>query len=125
MRQYSIEPKTRKNVKVYWCLSLARKYEKQLLDTRLDAVKTVSKKAVHKVGEFIGNKTAEAVTKSNDNKIVKQELVKEIIIPPEKERWDIKEIEKSILEMEHYKTSQLLNDSSVSKSVTKNWVQLN
>ena len=50
---------------------------------------------------------------------MKQVLVKEIIIPPEKERWDIKEIEKSILEMEHYKTSQPLNDSSVSKSVTK------
>ena len=86
MRQYSREPKTRKNVKVYGCLSLARKYEKQLLDTGLDAVKTVYKKAVHKAGEFIGNKIADLVTKSNDNKIVKQELVKEIIIPPDKER---------------------------------------
>ena len=34
--------------------------------------------------EFISNKTADAVTKSNDDKIVKQETVEEIIIPPEK-----------------------------------------
>ena len=34
--------------------------------------------------EFISNKTADVVTKSNDDKIVKQETVEEIIIPPEK-----------------------------------------
>ena len=56
------------------------------MDTGLDAVKTASKKVVHEAGEFIGNKTADAVTKSNDNKIVKQELVKEITILPKK--WD-------------------------------------
>ena len=34
-----------------------------------------------KTGEFIGNKTADALTKSNDGKIVKQEPVEELIIP--------------------------------------------
>ena len=37
----------------------------KLLDTRLDA----SKKVVHKAGEFMGNKIAYAVTKSNDDNI--------------------------------------------------------
>ena len=46
--------------------------------------KTASKKLVHKAGEFIGNKTADGVTKSNDDNIAKQEPVEEIIIPPEK-----------------------------------------
>ena len=58
--------------------------KKQLLDTGLDAVKTASKKLVHKAGEFIGNKIADAVTKSNDDNIGKQELVEEIITPLEK-----------------------------------------
>ena len=61
-----------------------KKYKKQLLDTVLDAVKTASKKVVYKTGEFLGNKIADAVTKSNDDNIEKQEPVKEIIIPPEK-----------------------------------------
>ena len=46
------------------------------------------KKVVHKAGEFLGNEMADAVTKSNYTSIEKQELVKEIIIPPEK-RWEI------------------------------------
>ena len=50
------------------------------MDTGLDA----SKKVVHKAREFIGNKIAEAVTKSNDDGIEKQEPVEEIIIPPQK-----------------------------------------
>ena len=86
MRRYSIEPRRKKNVKEFEFLSFARKYKKQLLDTVLDAVKTASKKAVQKVNEFIGNKIADAVTKSNNDKIVKQEPVEEIIIPSEKKR---------------------------------------
>ena len=39
--QYSIEPRARKYVKGNWFLSFARKYEKQLLDTGLDASKNV------------------------------------------------------------------------------------
>ena len=61
-----------------------KKYKKQLLDTGLDTVKTASKKVVHKAGKFLGNKIADEVTKSNDNKIEKQEPVEETLIPPEK-----------------------------------------
>ena len=49
------------------------------MDKGLDA----SKKVVDKASEFIGNKTADAVTKSNDD-IEKHEPVEEIIIPPAK-----------------------------------------
>ena len=77
-----MEPRTRKYVKGYGFLSFARKYKKQLLGTELDYLKTTSKKVVHKTGEFLGKKIADAVTKSSNNKIVKQEP--KIIIPPEK-----------------------------------------
>ena len=50
------------------------------MNTGLDALKTASKKVVHKAGEFLENKTAGAVTKSNDGNI----NVEEIIIPLEK-----------------------------------------
>ena len=56
------------------------------MDTGLDPVKTASKKVVHKLGEFIGNKIADTVNKSNDDKIEKQGPVEEIIIPLEKKR---------------------------------------
>ena len=70
MRKYSIEPRTRKYVKGYGSLSFTRKYKKQLLDAGLDSLNRFSK-VVHKTGEFIGNKVTSAVTKSNDDKIVK------------------------------------------------------
>ena len=54
------------------------------MDKRLDA----SKKVVHKAGEYLGNKTADAVTKSNDDNIEKEKPVEEIIISLEK-REDI------------------------------------
>ena len=54
------------------------------MDTELDSWKPVFKKVVHKTGEFLGNKIEVALTKSNDDNIVKQEEpVEEIIIPPE------------------------------------------
>ena len=71
MRLYSIEPRTRKYVIGYGVLSFARKYKKQLLDTGLDSLKNTSKKVVHKTGEFSGNKFADTVTNSNDDKFVK------------------------------------------------------
>ena len=55
----------------------------------------------------------------NDDKIEKQEHIAEKIIPPEKKRQNIKQIEKSIIKMEHYRIYKLLNDSTVSKFVTK------
>ena len=63
MSCYSIEPRIRKYVKGYGFLSFARKYKKQLLDTRLDSLKTTSKKVIHKAAEstreFLGNKIAD------------------------------------------------------------------
>ena len=75
-----MESRARKYVKGYGFLLFARKYRKKLLDIGLDA----SNKVIHKAGEFIGNKTADTVTKSNDDNIEKQERPEEIIIPPEK-----------------------------------------
>ena len=69
MTHYSIEPRTRKQIKVYGFLSLARnlsyKYGKKLLDnatkTGLNPATTASKKVVHKIaeatGELIQNKS--------------------------------------------------------------------
>ena len=84
MRRYSIEPRTRKYVKGFEFLSFERKYKKQLLGTGLDSLKTASKKVVHKAGELLANKIADAVTKSNDDNIENQEPVEEIIMSPEK-----------------------------------------
>ena len=50
------------------------------MDTELDSWKPVSKKVVHKTGEFLGNKIEVALTKSNDDNIVKQEEPVEEII---------------------------------------------
>ena len=58
------------------------------MDTRLDAGNATSKKVVHKAGNIA--EIADAVTKSNDDNIVKQELVEEIIIPLEKKKSIIK-----------------------------------
>ena len=92
MRQYSIKSRTRKYVKEDEFLSFARKYKKQLLDTGLDSLKTASKKVLHKTSEFLGNKVVDAVTKSNDDKIVKKEPAEEIIIPPEKKEEILKKL---------------------------------
>ena len=60
------------------------------MDIGLDAQKPASKKAVHKTGEFVGNKIADAVAKLKEDKIVKPKHVidenprntEEIIILP-------------------------------------------
>ena len=59
MRRYSMEARTRKGYGFLW---FARKYKTQLLDTGLDSL-------VYKAGELLGNKIADAVTKSNDDEI--------------------------------------------------------
>ena len=85
-----------------WPIWLFIIYDKiqQLLDKGLDG----SKKVVYKAGEYLGNKIVDAVTKSNDDNIEKQEPIEkiiippekseEIIIPPEKKRRNIKQTEK-------------------------------
>ena len=76
------------------------------MTTGLDSLKSASKKVVHKAGEFLGNKIADAVTKSNGVKIVKPDEnprnVEEIIIPPKKRR-NIKRLNTSNIKMEHCK----------------------
>ena len=88
MRWYSIEPRTRRNVKEYGFLSFSRKYRKQLLDT--DSLRNASKKAVHQSCEFLGKKIVGTTIKSNDDKIVKPDEnsrnVEKLIIPPEKKK---------------------------------------
>ena len=58
------------------------------MDKGLSSLKTASKKVVHKVGEFLGNKIADAVANLNDDQIVKTDgnlrNIEEIIIPIEK-----------------------------------------
>ena len=55
--------------------------ENTVIGYRARLFKTISERVVHRAGEFLGNKIAVTVTKSNDNKIVKQEAVEKIIIP--------------------------------------------
>ena len=74
------------------------------MDTGLDASKTASKKVVHKAaeatGEFIENKIADALSKLNNDKIVKEKPVvdensrnfEEITIPPEKREEILNEL---------------------------------
>ena len=75
MMQYSIEPRTKKYVKIYGFLSFARnipnKYQKQSLNTAIDFLKNASEKVVYSAGEFMGNEIAGAVAKLCDNKVVK------------------------------------------------------
>ena len=47
-------------------------------------VKAASKKVVHKTSQFLENKIANAVTKSKENEIVRQEPVEGIVILPQK-----------------------------------------
>ena len=86
----------------------------------MDKGLNASKKVVHKAGEFIGNKIADAVTKSNDDNIEKKRTCWRNNYSTWKKRGNIKEIEKSIIKTEHYKISKLLNYSTLSKLVTKN-----
>ena len=99
MRPYSIEARTRKYVKEYGFLSFRKKHEKQLLDKRIYSLKTNRKNVVHQACKVLGDKIVDTVAKSNDDKIVKphenSRNVEEIIIPPEKKRWNIKQIKKS------------------------------
>ena len=61
-----------------------QKIQKQLLDTGLDSFKTASKKLFHKTSEFLENKSADAITKSSNDKILKPGPVEGMIIPIEK-----------------------------------------
>ena len=86
MTRYSIESRTIKYVKGNGFLSFARnlskKYKKWLLNTGLDPLKTASKKVVHKAAESTVkmklNKIADAISKSNGDKLCKEEILNEL-----------------------------------------------
>ena len=90
-------------------LSFARKYKKTIIEYRVRHFKNCFQKVVLKAGKLLGNKIADAMTKRNDDNSAR------------KKGWNIKQIKTSIfINMEHYKISKLLIDSTVSKFVTKN-----
>ena len=66
------------------------------MDTGLESLKTASKKVVHKACAFLGNKIEDALTKWNNDKIVKLDEgsrnVEEIIILPEKRKELLSEL---------------------------------
>ena len=51
---------------------------KKPTDTRLKPIKTATKKVTHKAVEFIGNKIADSLTRSSNDKVVKQERLEEM-----------------------------------------------
>ena len=46
------------------------------MDTGLESFKAAYKKVVHKTGTILGNQIVDAVTKSNDDKVLKKNLLK-------------------------------------------------
>ena len=51
-------------------------------------------KIVHRAGEYLGKKAADATSKSNDGNIEKQQPVEGIIIPPEKRQEVLNKLRK-------------------------------
>ena len=102
--------------------NLSNRYRKQLLDTvtktGLDAPKTASKKVVDKAAEttdeFIGNRSASKIEKPKPVSDKISRNFEKIIIPPEKQRRNIKPIKAGIIKMKQHETSKLLNHSTVS-----------
>ena len=92
MVEYLIEPRTRKHVKGRRFVSFGGKNRKQLLNTGVDAIKTASKKVVHKTDQFLGNEIVDSAAKPSDERIVRlkhiidqnSRNVEEIIILQEK-----------------------------------------
>ena len=78
MQHYFIEPRTRKCVEGYEFLSFSRNLSNKY------GIINASEKVIDTAGEFLGNKIADAVTNSHNNKIVQTKPVEDIIIPPEK-----------------------------------------
>ena len=103
--RYSTEPKYRKYVQGYGSLSFARKfgdkYGKELMDaatkTKIDAVKTASKRVVQKTteatGDLIGKKIADKITSLGKAKNKgKKGGRQEIYILPEKRQQIIDDL---------------------------------
>ena len=119
--RYSIEPRERRHVKGYGCLSFARnigthatkvaknmsnKYSQKLVDTvkksATDAIKTASKRAIQKTaeatGDLTGNKIADKITnvskKSHNEEIQSNEVNNEIL----KERYTSPKVGQQIID---------------------------
>ena len=125
-----------KNNKICWriwvfiiCEIFPNKYRKQLLHTGLDALKTPSKKVVHKTaeatGEFLGNKIVNKIVKTKTCNWWKPKKCWRNNYSAIKKRSNIKRIKTSIIKMEHYKISKLLNDSTLSRFLTKKSIEIN
>ena len=71
------------NLTLIWYM-LNQEQEIMLLRKNCLTVKAASKKVVHKTSQFLENKIANAVTKSKENEIVRQEPVEGIVILPQK-----------------------------------------
>ena len=84
-----------------------------MLDTKLYSLKTASKTLIHKTGEFLGNKIADAVTNSYNHKVLKTKpQERRNNYSTRKKRRNIRQIKTSITKSEHYKIPKLLNDST-------------
>ena len=94
--------------------------------TKINALKTASKKLICKAaeatGEFLGNKIANKIVKQKPVTDENSRNVEEIIIPPEKREEILNELRKIL---EHCKISKLLNDSSISNFVKRKWIKVN
>ena len=87
------------------------------MDTGIDPVKTASKNVIHKSDEFLGNSILDAVAKTKDWKSKKCWRNN---YSTRRKRWNIRQIEKIIVKMKHYKISWSLSNSTVLKFVIKN-----
>ena len=74
------------NLTLIWYM-LNQEQEVMLLRKNCLTVKAASKKVVHKTSQFLENKIAKAVTKSNDKEIARQEPVEGILILPQKRNY--------------------------------------
>ena len=84
MTSYSTELGTRKYVERYGFFSFVKKYRKNVLDTRLDTLKTAFKQLVHRAAEaasvFLGNKITNKIVKAKQLIDDNPSNVEEIII---------------------------------------------
>ena len=93
--RYSTEPKFRKYVKGYGCLSYGKKLIDTATKTWIDTAKTASKRVVQKTaeatGDLIGNKIADKITSVGKSK-EKTNNPEEIYIPPEERQQIIDDL---------------------------------
>ena len=79
-----------------WIFIICGKHRKQSLNTVLNALKTASKKVVHKTaeatGKFKGNKIVDKIVRPKHIIGENPRIVEEMIIPPEKREEILNEL---------------------------------